>query len=221
MAVSVRGHGGKKHVAVVASLADLVGEQVRLAHERGVFTPPRGMNKIPMLVCAETTPLWRAAATRCDVFVGVRLGGPASAGNPHNWVTWWLMDGSEDCGRLCAMDAEAVLNTQIEHLWSNCNVPLEEGTVVGYEVGMTGNGKCMQVANYSRDGKCWSCDDHDSLERVQGVNEQRGGGPSSGPSRPLGVLGTMPMQAPVFAMQPKRGCNKMSPLGCKMETVRG
>ena len=153
-------------------LADLVGEQVRLAQEQGVFTPPRGTNKIPMLVCADATPLWRAAATRCDVFVGVWPGGLASAGNPHNWVTWWVMDGSDDRGRLCAMDAEAGLNAHIEHLQSNCNVPLEDGTVLGYEVGLTGDGEGMQLTNYSPDGKCWSCDDHESLEPVEGVNEQ-------------------------------------------------
>ena len=153
-------------------LADLVGEQVRLAQEKGVFTPPRGMNKIPVLVCADATPLWRAAATRCDVFVGVWPGGAMSAGNPDNWLTWWVMDGSDDCGRLCALDAEAGLNAQIENLQSNCNVPLEDGTVLGYEVGMTGDGKGMQVANYSPDGKCWSSDDHESLEPVEGVNEQ-------------------------------------------------
>ena len=70
------------------SLADLVGEQVRLAQEQGVFTPLTGTNKIPVLVCTDATPLWRAAATRCDVFVGVWLGGPADAGNRDNWVTW-------------------------------------------------------------------------------------------------------------------------------------
>ena len=73
-------------------------------------------------------------------------------------------------GRPCAMDAEAGLNAQIEHLQSNCNVPLGEGTVLGYEVGMTGDGKGMQVANCSPDGKCWSCDDHDNVEPVEGIN---------------------------------------------------
>ena len=68
--------------------------------------------------------------------------------------------------------AEAGLNAQIEHLQSNCNVPLEDGMVLGYEVGVTGDGKGLQIANYSPDGKCWSCDDHDSLEPVEGVNEQ-------------------------------------------------
>ena len=88
MAVSVRGYRGKKRAAAAVLLADLVSEQVRLAEEQGLFTPPRGTNKIPVLVCADATPLWRATATRCDVFVGVWLGGPASAGNPDNWVTW-------------------------------------------------------------------------------------------------------------------------------------
>ena len=79
------------------------------------------------------------------------------------------MDGSDDRGRLCAMEAAAELNVQIEHLQSNRNVPLEDATVLGYEVGMTGDGKGMHVANYSRDGKCWSCDDRDSLETVGGL----------------------------------------------------
>ena len=77
VAVSVRGHTDKRRAAAAVSLADLVGEQVRLAQEQGVFIPPRGTNKIPVLIC---TLLWRAAATRCDVFVGVWPGGPAIGG---------------------------------------------------------------------------------------------------------------------------------------------
>ena len=68
VAVSVRGHGGKKRAAAAVCLADLVGEQVHLAQEQGVFTPPMGTNKIPMLVCTDGTSLWRAADTRCDVY---------------------------------------------------------------------------------------------------------------------------------------------------------
>ena len=172
VALSVRGHGGNKRAAAVACLADLVGEQVHLAQEQGLFTPPGGTNKVLVLVCTDAKPLWRPAATRCDVVVGVWLGGPASAGNPDNWVPWWFMDGIDDRGRLCAMDGEAGLNAQAEHLQSNSNVRLEDGTVLGYEVGMTGDRRGMQVTNYSPDGKCWSCDDHDSPEPVERVNEQ-------------------------------------------------
>ena len=44
---------------------------------------------------------------------------------------------------------------------------------------MTGDGEGMQVANYSPNGKCWSCDEHDNLEPVEGVNEEvrRGANP--------------------------------------------
>ena len=56
VSMSVRGHGGKKHAAAAVSLADLVGEQVRLAQEQGVITPPRGTNKIHVLVCTDATP---------------------------------------------------------------------------------------------------------------------------------------------------------------------
>ena len=171
VAMSVRGHGGKKRVGVVSS-ADFLGEQVRLVQEQRVFTPLRGTNKIPVLGCTDTTPLWRAAATRCNVFAGVWPGGPATAGNPDNWVTWWVMDGSDDRGCLCAMEAEEGLNAQSQHLQSNCNVPLEDGTVLGYGVSITVDGKGMQVANYSPDGKCWSCVDRDSLKPAEGVNEQ-------------------------------------------------
>ena len=99
------------------------------------------------------------------------------------------MDGNDDRGRLCAMDAQAGLNAQIENLQSNCNVPLEDGTVLGYEVGMTGEGKGMQVANYCPDGKCWWCDDHESLKPLEGVNEQVRWGAflrAIAPPRPVG-----------------------------------
>ena len=84
VAMSVRGHWGKKSAAVAASLANLVGEQVCLAQEQGVSIPPRGTNKIPVLVCAHATPLWRAAANHCDVFVGVwpRAWWPIECGEP-------------------------------------------------------------------------------------------------------------------------------------------
>ena len=55
------------------------------------------------------------------------------------------MDGSDERGRLCAMDTKARLNAhaQIERLLSNYNVPLEDSTILGYEVSMTGDGKGM------------------------------------------------------------------------------
>ena len=80
-----------------------------------MFTLPKGTNKIRVLVCADATPLWHAATTRCNVFVGVWPGRAARAGNPNNWAVWWIMEGSDDRGRLCVMDHEAWLNAQIEH----------------------------------------------------------------------------------------------------------
>ena len=172
MPVSVRGHRGKTRAAAAVSLADLVGEQVRLAQEQGVFTPPRGTNKIPLLGMHghHTVVAGRCHPLRC-VCWGLAWW-PSHAGNPDNWVTWWVMNGSDDRGRLRAMDAEAGLHAQIEHLQSSCNVPLQDGKVLGYEAGMTGDGKGMQVANYSPYANCWSCDDHDTLEPTEGVNEQ-------------------------------------------------
>ena len=54
--VSVRGHRGKKRAAVVVSLADLVGEQARLAREQGVLTPPQGART--------RSPCWYARTPR-------------------------------------------------------------------------------------------------------------------------------------------------------------
>ena len=86
-------------------------------------------------------------------------------------------------------------------------------------MGTTGGGKGMQVANYSPDGKCGPSDEHDSLEPVEGVHEQERWGDFLRAIPPPQRFRTMPVQPPIFAMQPKRGCNKMSPLGCKKETV--
>ena len=47
VAVSVRGHEGKKRAAAEVFLADLVGEQVRLAQEQGVFTPQGAQTRSP------------------------------------------------------------------------------------------------------------------------------------------------------------------------------
>lgn len=52
-----------------------------------------------VIICADGTACWRSAATRCDVFVDCRQQhGIAMSGitKPHNWGTWWAMDGS-DC----------------------------------------------------------------------------------------------------------------------------
>ena len=67
VAVSVRGHGGKKRAAAAVSLADLVGEQVRLAQEQGVLNPPKekeqnprvGMRGHHAVVAARCHPLRR------------------------------------------------------------------------------------------------------------------------------------------------------------------
>ena len=118
VAVSVRGHGGNKRAAAAVSLADLVGEQVHLAQEQGVFTPPKGHEQDPhvgMHGC-HTVVAGRCHPLRCVCWGLAWWPSLASARNPDNWLTRWVMDGSDDRGRLCAMDAEAGLNAQIEHL---------------------------------------------------------------------------------------------------------
>ena len=106
-------------------------------------------------------------------------------------------------------------NAQMEPLHSNCNVPLDYGTVLGYEVGMTGEGKGMKVAKYSPDGKCWSCDDHDGLEPVEGVDEQVTWGLSSGPSRPGVCWGLCPCKHPSLQCKPKKVATRCPRMGAR------
>ena len=89
--VSVRGHGGKKCAAPAVSLADLVGQQVRLAQEQGMFNPPPPQWARTRALC------WYARTPRrCGGalppgamrLLGFWPVGPANAGIPHNWIMW-------------------------------------------------------------------------------------------------------------------------------------
>ena len=91
------------------------------------------------------------------------------------------------------MNAEAGLNAQIEHLRSHPNVPLADGTVLGYELGKTGEGKGMRLADSSPDGKRWSCHNDDNLQPVEGLNKQvRWGAFLKGQSAPAACWGLCP-----------------------------
>ena len=50
----------------------------------------------------------------------------------------------------------------MEYLEANSNVVLENGQTIGLECFPTGDGKQMQVSNYSPMTKCWTCEDTDS-----------------------------------------------------------
>ena len=162
--VVVIGPGTKRRLGAFLSLTELVQHQVALAKKAGVLTVPSGWRRIPVIICVDTCPLWRTPATRADVFVGVWPGGPRAAGVPPNWATWWVMAGADDRAWLCGMDAAAGWNSQVEYLEANNNVVLENGQTIGFECFLTGDGKGMQVSNYSPVTKCWTCDDGDSLE---------------------------------------------------------
>ena len=74
------------------------------------------------------------------------------------------MAGADDRAWLCGMDEAAGLNSQVEYLEANGNIVLENGQTIGFECFLTGDGKGMQVTNYSPVTKCWTCEDGDSLE---------------------------------------------------------
>ena len=59
-----------KPAAAAGSLANVGSQEGYLAQQQGVFTSPTGTHKIPVIVCAQGTPLWQVPATRCDVLVG-------------------------------------------------------------------------------------------------------------------------------------------------------
>ena len=176
--VVVVGPASKRRSAACAPLADLVLHQVKLAEDAGVLVVPLGWRCIPVILCVDACPLWRTSATRTDVDLAVWPGGPAAAGGPKKWATWWLMTGADDRAWLCGMDQAADLNGQIEYLETNCNVVLTGGQTMGFGCFPTGDGKGMQVNNYSLDSKCWTCEDMDSLEPNHNVTVLPAGGVS-------------------------------------------
>ena len=74
------------------------------------------------------------------------------------------MTGADDAASLWGTDKATDLNGQIEYLETNYNVVLTGGQTMGFECFLPGDGKGMQVGNYSHDSKCWTCEDMDSLE---------------------------------------------------------
>ena len=162
--VVVVGPAAKRRSAACAPLADLVLHQVKLAEDPGVLVVPTGWRCIPVIMCVDACPLWRTSATRADVYVAVWPGGPAAAGDPKKWATWWVMTGADDRAWLCGMDQAADLNGQIEYLETNHHVGLAGGQTMGFGCLLTGDRKGMQVSNHSPDSKCWTCEDMDSLE---------------------------------------------------------
>ena len=73
------------------------------------------------------------------------------------------MTSADDRTRLCGMDQAADLNGQVEYLETNRNLILTGARTMGFECFLTGDGKGMQVSNYSPTSKCWTCEDIDPL----------------------------------------------------------
>ena len=125
--------------------------------------------EIPVVLCPDATPLWRTSATRCDVYVGCWKGGPAAAGQPHHWATWWVMDGGDDTHPLRAMDDTASLNAQVQAVESALDILVPGRGVARFRCHITGDGKGMGSMNHAPGKKCWCCDDASSLQPTNAV----------------------------------------------------
>ena len=118
---SVRPGNQPARVLSWVNLNELLDAQVVVAEAQGDVNgsdpqpmPPLqgGLSlKIKLIICADATPMWKMAATRCDVFLDTRSSLGAS-GKPRNWGTWWILDGGDDCTSLRGADIVGGFNAQ-------------------------------------------------------------------------------------------------------------
>ena len=99
--------------AGVADLVEVVKCQLRIAEALGV--KQIRTNAIMVILCVDATPLWRASATWCDVYVDI-WGGPEAAGDMGRWATWWALDGSDDAHLLRTLRNGARLREQVDEV---------------------------------------------------------------------------------------------------------
>ena len=172
LAYVVRASAGRRRCGAAHPLDSLVSAQATLAAAEGELADGWGFGfegRIPILICADATPLWRSSATRCDVHVGFRAGGPQKAGDPSTWTTWWTIDGGDDAAWLRAMDNSAGLNAEVAAMDDHGSAPIGGGRCTGFMSFVTGDGKGMGAGNHEPGKKCWLCNDHMSLEPSDSV----------------------------------------------------
>ena len=195
--VVVIGPGTKRQSGAFASLAELVQHQVAQQHAHG----PIRMASDPRHYLCGCMPVVANIYHSGGVFVGVWPGGPRAVGVLVNRATWWVMAAADDHAWLCGMDEVAGLNSPGEHLEANGNIVLENGQTIGFECFPNGEGKGMQVSNYSPVTKCWTSEVGDSLELHDNVTPMARWGAVLRAVGELRVWGTMHIVRHGFAMQ--------------------
>lgn len=127
-------------------LPDILGLQQRIQGERGegplVFEGPSSR----VLVCVDSTAMWKATMTRCDIALVPESGVP-SVRRPQTWSTWWTMDGGDDRAGLQVMDAQALLTEQVATVHSSFVLPMKAGGYCTVRCCLTGDGKLMAACN--------------------------------------------------------------------------
>ena len=152
-----------QRAGAVAPLAAVISAQLSLAVARGEFEIPPWHAELWVILCADATPLWRTSATRCDVHVVCWKGGPAAAGDPGKWATWWAMDGPDDAGCLRVMDTRGGLWSMVADVEATLTV--QSGPIsLRCKCFITGDGKGMEASNPKPRCKCWCCPADTSLQ---------------------------------------------------------
>jgi hypothetical protein len=108
-----------------------------------------------VLISADATQLWQAAATWGDVWVDTH-GSWAAAGLPGKWSSWWVLDGLDNAEALRLLDRQAGLNAQVQEVQGMQEV--RGGGITGFECFLTGDGKGMQAFHHQEGRKCWVCE---------------------------------------------------------------
>ena len=172
--------------ASVFDLQDVVSFQLQIGEQLNTLQYTDGV--IRVLLSIDSTPIWRASATRADIFVDCFGSNgeyqrsleyvskdSAIVGKGTNWATWWAMDGGDDRLPLHTLDRLAQLSAQVDVVQRNMFHMHKSGQTSRLCCYLTGDGKGMQVMNYREGCRCWVCvHPYDSLEHLVVNNELPG-----------------------------------------------
>ena len=156
--------------AAVCPLLEVVQSQLTLSRACRTFKIPR-QDRLLIIICADTTPLWQTSATKCDIHVTVWSVGVAAAGDVRSRATWWALNGPDDTHCFRAIESKANLNQDVLDVLSTVYVR-HLGNHILSVCALTNDGKAMLSANYDK-GKIWvGCHCIDYLARANSAPAQ-------------------------------------------------
>ena len=139
---------GRLRTAAWAQLLDILALQQRIQLERGdgplLFEGPSGR----VVVCVDSTAMWKCTMTRCDVAL-VPDSGITTVRKPHSWSTWWSMDGGDDRCSLQATDSQALLTEQVTTVHDSFVLAMKRGGYCTVRCCLSGDGKLMGACRQS------------------------------------------------------------------------